>query len=125
MSIVTKATPPARSYQQRVAALRNANRIRTYRAQLKRDLHGGRIDLYEILEPPIDPDLETMRVLELLLAVPKIGRVKANKLLQRTYISPSKTLGGMTHRQRVKLLVELLGADVLRERRRQPRRAAS
>ena len=41
-----------------------------------------------------------MKVFDLLISVPKFGRVKANKILQTCRISPSKTLGGMSDRQR-------------------------
>jgi hypothetical protein len=32
--------------------------------------------------------------------MPKVGRVKANRVLTSARISPSKTLGGLTERQR-------------------------
>ena len=40
----------------------------------------------------------------MLLAVPKYGRVKANKVLQQCRISPSKTVGGLSERQRGELV---------------------
>jgi hypothetical protein len=43
----------------------------------------------------------------MLLAVPKVGRVKANKVLNLCRISPSKTIGGLSERQRTEL-VELM-----------------
>ncbi len=41
---------------------------------------------------------------DLLLAVPKYGRVKVNKILSQCRISPSKTLGGLSERQRGELV---------------------
>ena len=41
---------------------------------------------------------------DLLLAVPKYGRVKVNKILAQCRISPSKTLGGLSERQRAELV---------------------
>jgi hypothetical protein len=35
--------------------------------------------------------------------LPKVGRVKVRKILEKARISPSKTLGGMTVRQRTEL----------------------
>ena len=67
-------------------ALQRANEIRTRRAQLKKDLKGGRVSIH------------------MLLAVPKYGRVKANKILQQCRISPSKTIGGLSERQRTELV---------------------
>lgn len=91
---------PERSLDQRLAALDRANEIRMARAQLKRDVKAGRRSVRDVLLDP--PDwAATMHVLDLLLAAPKVGRVKANKVLQLSRVSPSKTLGGMTTRQRV------------------------
>jgi hypothetical protein len=51
----------------------------------------------------------TAKVLDLVLAVPKYGRVKANKLLERCRVSSSKTVNGLTPRQRKELL-DMLGS---------------
>lgn len=94
---------PDRTLQQRMDALANANRIRTRRAELKRDLKAGRVKLLDLLlEPP--EVIETMKVIDLLLSAPKYGRVKANKALNMCRISPSKTVGGMSQRQRTELV---------------------
>ena len=84
-------------------ALQRANEIRTRRAQLKKDLKGGRVSIHMLLtEPP--EYVETAKVFDMLLAVPKYGRVKANKILQQCRISPSKTIGGLSQRQRTELV---------------------
>ena len=72
---------PERSYVQRMQALQRANDIRSRRAQLKRDLKAGRQPIDELLLAPPEY-LETAKVFDLLLAVPKYGRVKVNKILQ-------------------------------------------
>lgn len=99
-----KATvAPERSHVQRMEALQRANDIRTRRAQLKRDLRAGQAAIHNLLlEPP--EYLETAKVFDMLLAVPKYGRVKANKILQQCRISPSKTVGGLSERQRGELV---------------------
>jgi hypothetical protein len=84
-------------------ALQRANEIRTRRAQLKRDLKGGRITIHDLLLRPPDY-LETAKVFDMLLAVPKYGRVKVNKILVTCRISPSKTIGGLSERQRNELV---------------------
>ena len=94
---------PERSLNQRMDALQRANRIRTRRAQLKRDLKGGRMSIHKLLLEPPDY-LETAKVFDMLLAVPKYGRVKANKVLVQCRISPSKTIGGLSERQRTELV---------------------
>ncbi|MGO9754571.1 MAG: integration host factor, actinobacterial type [Solirubrobacteraceae bacterium] len=97
---------PERSLVQRMEALQRANDIRSRRAQLKRDLKAGRQPIHELLLDP--PEfLETAKVFDLLLAVPKYGRVKVNKILSTCRISPSKTIGGLSQRQRAEL-VELM-----------------
>lgn len=94
---------PARSLAQRMDALGRANTIRTERAKMKRDLKAGRASVHELL---IDPPawIETMKLFDLLLAVPKMGRVKVNKALAGCRVSPSKTVGGMSERQRAELV---------------------
>ena len=94
---------PERSLVQRMDALQRANEIRTRRASLKRDLKAGRTSIHELLLSPPDY-LETAKVFDMLLAVPKYGRVKVNKILVQCRISPSKTIGGLSERQRTELV---------------------
>lgn len=84
-------------------ALQRANKIRSLRAQLKRDLKAGRRRAHDlILEPP--EWLETMKLFDLILAMPKYGRVKVNKIHVQARISPSKTVGGLSPRQRTEIV---------------------
>lgn len=96
------AVAPTRSLQQRLDALSRANEIRTRRAQLKRDLKAGRVSIHDLLFDMPDY-LETAKICDLLLAVPKYGRVKVNKILLACRISPSKTMGGLSQRQRTEV----------------------
>src|SRR5438105_3110189 len=97
------AAAPERSLIQRMDALQRANEIRTKRAQLKRDLKAGRSSIEKLLTAP--PEwVETAKVAEIMLAVPKYGRVKVNKILATCRISPSKTIGGLSERQRAELV---------------------
>jgi len=84
-------------------ALRRANEIRVRRAQLKKDLKNGNAQIEQILRNP-PGYVETAKVFDMLLAVPKYGRVKVNKVLQQCRISPSKTIGGLSQRQRTELV---------------------
>jgi len=94
---------PERSLTQRLDALERANKVRIQRAELKRDLKGGRISIDTLLlDPPTY--VETAKVFDMLLAVPKYGRVKVNKVLTQCRISPSKTIGGLSQRQRDELV---------------------
>ena len=97
---------PERSLNQRMDALQKANVIRTRRAQLKRDLKAGRVSIHTLLlEPP--EYLETAKVFDMLLAVPKYGKVKATRFINHCRISQGKTVGGLSERQRNELM-ELL-----------------
>ncbi len=97
---------PERSLTQRMDALRRANEIRTRRAALKRDLKAGRTQIHGLLLDPPDY-VQTAKVFDLLLAVPKYGRVKVDKILRQCRISPSKTIGGLSERQRNELVTYL------------------
>jgi hypothetical protein len=109
MALATETTShktvvaPERSLNQRMDALARANLIRTKRAQLKRDLKGGRRSIHTLLMDPPEY-VETAKVFDMLLAVPKYGRVKVNKILAQCRISPSKTIGGLSERQRSELV---------------------
>jgi hypothetical protein len=105
-SFPKQVAAPERSLVQRMEALQRANDIRSRRAQLKRDLKAGRSPIHELLLDPPDY-LQTAKVFDLLLAVPKYGRVKVNKILSQCRISPSKTLGGLSERQRGELVALL------------------
>ncbi len=102
-SLSKSLAAPERSLHQRMEALQRANDIRSRRAQLKRDLKAGRQPIHELLLDPPEY-LLTAKVFDLLLAVPKYGRVKASKILSQCRISPSKTLGGLSERQRGELV---------------------
>ncbi len=97
---------PSAASRPRLDALQRANLVSTRRAQLKRDLKAGRVSIDELLLEPPDY-VQTAKVFELLLAVPKYGRVKVNKLLAQCRISPSKTVGGLSERQRDELVALL------------------
>lgn len=95
---------PGHTREQQMAALQRANDIRTYRAHLKRDVKAGRLGFADLLD---DPMCETMNVRKALLAVPKVGKVKARKKLLTVKISPSRSLGALSQRQRTELLAEM------------------
>ena len=73
------------------------------RAQLKKDLKDGRVRVEDVLGRPPDY-VETAKVFDILMAVPKFGRVKAARFLNQCRISQSKTVGGLSERQRTELI---------------------
>jgi hypothetical protein len=85
-----------------IDALGRADEVRALRAQLKRKLKAGRVSISPLLlDPP--PYLKTAKVFDMLLALPKVGRVKATKIVHSCRVSPSKTFGGLSERQRAEL----------------------
>jgi hypothetical protein len=98
-----QAQAPVRSLDQRMDALKRANDIRVRRAQLKKDLKDGRVQVEKILQDPPDY-VSTAKVIDILMAVPKFGRVKAARFLNTCRISQSKTVGGLSERQRTELI---------------------
>ena len=59
----------------------------------------ARPDLAEYLQRIL-----TAKVYDVLMAVPRLGRVKSTRLLTQCRISQSKTVGGLSDRQRGELL---------------------
>lgn len=101
-----RAALPDRTLAQRLQALGEANRIRVKRAQLKRDLKSGQQSIYDILMDP--PEwVKTMKVYDAVLACPKYGRVKTDKLLRVCKVSPARTLGGLSSRQRTEIALKM------------------
>ena len=94
---------PERTSQERLSALEEANRVRFARADAKRGLKSGEVSLYDLLMQPSE-ELKGAKVEEILLAVRGMGRVKVTRTLREAGVSRSKTLVGLTHGQRDRLL---------------------
>jgi len=101
--VKTQAQAPERSLDQRMEALKRANDIRVRRAKMKKDLKEGQIQIEDILNDPPEY-VSTAKVFDILMAVPKFGRVKAARFLNLCRISQAKTVGGLSERQRAELI---------------------
>src|SRR6187549_1210149 len=99
----TQAQAPLRSLDQRMEALKRANDIRVKRASLKKNLHAENFRTNKTLRHPPEY-VETAKVFDILMAVPKFGRVKAARFLNQARISQAKTVGGLSERQRTELI---------------------
>lgn len=97
---------PGRTLEQRQTALKKANLVRVARAALKKNIAAGVVDITAVLADP-PPELLSMRVFDLLRALPKFGVVKAGRVMNRVRVAQSKTVGGLSERQRDELLREL------------------
>ncbi len=96
----------------RRAALQKAAQARRVRAELKQQLKRGQIDLVEVLRRADgDETIGKTKVSAVLEALPKVGKVRARKLMERLDISPSRRLRGLGTNQREKLLQAFAGSD--------------
>lgn len=100
---------PERSAQERRSALEEANRVRFARAATKRMLKSGELDIYDLLMDP-SGELKGAKVEEMLLAVRGMGRIKVTRVMREAGVSRSKTLVGLTHGQRDRL-IRALGCE--------------
>lgn len=98
---------PERSLDERLAALTRANEVRSRRAALKAGLKRGDVSVCDVLVAPPEYML-TAKVIDVLMAAPKRGRIKSTRIMEQCRISPSKTVGGLSERQRA-ALIEYLG----------------
>lgn len=102
------ATIPSRSYQQRLDALQKANEVRTGKSEIKAQLKARTLLPLDALNSEWGGFL---KVEELLLAIPKIGRSKARKIMAEVQVSPLRKVGSLSERQR-KALAAALGERV-------------
>ena len=86
-------------------ALEKAAVARKVRARMKQQLKAGEIDLAEVLRlADGDEVVGKTKVAEVLEAMPKVGKVRARRLMERLDISPSRRLRGLGSKQRERLL---------------------
>jgi hypothetical protein len=87
-------------------ALERANEVRLARAELKRRVAFGKIDVIEVIVY-CPWEAHTMAVADLLMSQRRWGRTRCRKLLAGIPLSEAKTVGSMTDRQR-RVLAEML-----------------
>ena len=102
----TATIAPAPQYMR---ALERANQVRLARADLKRRVATGELDVGEvILECPWEA--ESMAVADLLMSQRRWGQTRCRKFLSQIPMSEKKTIGSMTDRQRNTLAAMLQSA---------------
>ncbi|RZS43202.1 hypothetical protein EV193_102181 [Herbihabitans rhizosphaerae] len=101
---------PQLTEEQRAAALEKAAAARRVRAELKERLKRGGTTLADVLkQADNDEVLGKMKVTALLEALPGVGKVRAQQIIERLEIAPSRRLRGLGERQRKALLAEFSG----------------
>ena len=76
---------------------------RKERSRIKSLLKEGSLSMREVLDSE-DPATRRMRVIELLTALPQMGPLRAQSLMERVGISPTRRIAGLGARQRKELL---------------------
>ncbi len=94
---------------QYMRALERANQVRLARAELKRRIAVGELDVAEVL---LDCPWEatSMAVADLLMSQRRWGHTRCRKFLAQVPMSEKKTIGSMTERQRQTLAAMLCGS---------------
>ena len=93
--------------RQSLDALERANEVRIKRAQLKRDLKGGRRTLESVLRDPPHYVL-TAKIIELLLELPRYGRVRVEQVLSDCRIATNKRVEQLSDEQRAALVAGVI-----------------
>ncbi|MEK9937086.1 MAG: integration host factor, actinobacterial type [Ilumatobacter sp.] len=100
------ATPPALTPEQRRAALEKAAEARAARAAVKARLKMGSLSLAEALASD-DVHIAKMKVVAMLEALPKVGKVKARRIMDEVGIADNRRIQGLGAQQRAALLERL------------------
>ncbi len=91
---------PELTAEQRRAALEKAAHVRRERAALKDRLKAAPETLPQVLRDGHDDDvIAKMRVVDLLQAIPGLGKVRARSLMERLGISESRRVRGLGSHQ--------------------------
>lgn len=100
------ATPPRLTPEQREAALAKAAEARAARADIKARLKMGSLTLAEALSSD-DVNIAKIKVVSLLEALPKLGKVKARRIMEEVGIADNRRVQGLGAQQRAALLERL------------------
>jgi guanylate kinase len=101
------ALPPRLSDEERTRALEIAKRSRQERARVKAELRKGEISFTEFIEnADSNPVLAKMRVIDLLESLPGYGKIRAQAVMEKFEISPTRRVQGLGRHQRTSLLKE-------------------
>jgi hypothetical protein len=100
------ALPPL-TPEQRAAALEKAAAARKARAELKVRLKSSGTSLDDVLaDGNADDIIGKMKVVAVLEAMPGVGKIRAQRIMERLEISPSRRVRGLGSKQREALVRE-------------------
>ncbi len=99
---------PQSSPEQRQAALEKAAAARRVRAELKVLLKSGSLTLPRLFDRADSDELVAgMKVYSLVASLPRVGKVKAGRIMAEIGIADNRRIRGLNDRQRQALLDEL------------------
>lgn len=102
---------PSLTPEQRSAALEKAAAARKARAALKVRLKSSGTNLEQVLADGDGDDvIGKMKVVAVLESMPGVGKVRAQKIMERLEISPSRRVRGLGSKQREALVKEFGGS---------------
>ncbi|MBS3910148.1 MAG: integration host factor [Actinobacteria bacterium] len=99
---------PKLTEEQRQDALKKAAEARQKRAELRKQLKNGDVNVKEIISKTDDPIVSRMKVSSLLESLPGIGKARAQKIMQEAGISPTRRIQGLGSKQR-EILISSVG----------------
>ncbi|MGI6643876.1 MAG: integration host factor, actinobacterial type [Bacillota bacterium] len=99
---------PSLTPEEKKKALEKAQAMRRARADLRVRLKKGEIKLSDVVEGT-DPVIQRMKVSYLLKSLPRVGKVKAEKIMEEVGIDESRRVQGLGKRQKEALLARFLG----------------
>jgi guanylate kinase len=101
------ALPPKLTPEEQARALEIAKLARQERASMKAEMRKGSLTFAQFLSAcDLNPVLSKMRVVELLESLPGYGKIRAQAIMEKFNISPTRRVQGLGRHQRSALLKE-------------------
>ena len=103
--------PPKLTPEARAAALLAATTARKERSEIKALLRNSERSIFDVINSA-QPAIQKMRVRELLESVPGVGKLRAEAIMERAKISPTRRIAGLGRNQISALKGELAMSKV-------------
>ncbi len=98
---------PSLTPEEKKQALEKAQCMRKKRAELRVQLKKGEVKFADVVNGD-DPIIQRMKVSYLLKSLPRVGKVKADKIMDEVGIDESRRVQGLGKRQKEALLARFL-----------------
>lgn len=98
---------PKLTPEEKMKALKKAQEMRSQRARIRHELKSGRSNIRAILDQASDDVVAKMRVAYLIESLPRIGKVRTQKIMTELGIDETRRIQGLGIRQKKALLDKL------------------